>query len=51
VRRNIDVDNDYRRAAFLLKERISTAADLVKIWSYAGPCSEDCPSIEKIRKK
>jgi len=51
VARNIDIDNDYRRAAYLLKEKINTAADLVKIWSYAGPCSENCPSIEKISRK
>ena len=48
--RNIDIDNDYRRAAYLLKNKIKTVPDLVKIWSYAGPCSETCPSIEKIRK-
>jgi hypothetical protein len=51
VARNVDLDNDNRRAAYLLKQRINTAADLVKIWSYAGPCSEECPSIEKISKK
>lgn len=49
--RKTDLDNDFRRAAYLLKNRINTAVDLVKIWSYAGPCSEECPSIEKIRKK
>lgn len=49
--RNIDTDNDYRRAAYLLKDKINTVGDLVRIWSYAGPCSEKCPSIEKISKK
>lgn len=49
--KNIDIDNDYRRAAFILKNNIKSVSDLLKIWSYSGPCSGDCPSIEKIRKK
>lgn len=49
--RKTDLDNDFRRAAFLLKNRINTAVDLVRIWSYSGPCSEECPSIEKIKRK
>jgi len=51
VARNVDIDNDYRRAVFLLKQRINNPADLVRIWSFAGPCLENYPSIEKIRKK
>lgn len=49
--KNIDIDNDYRRAVFILKNNIKSVSDLLKIWSYSGPCSGDCPSIEKIRKK
>jgi hypothetical protein len=49
--RNIDLDNDYRRAVLLLKNKINTAVDLVQLWSYAGPCSENCPSLEKIIRK
>lgn len=49
--RNIEIDLDFRRAVFLLKNKITNAADLVNIWSFCGPCSEPCPSIEKIPKK
>ena len=49
--KNIDLDNDFRRAMILLKDRINTVVDLVRLWSYSGPCSERCPSIEKISKK
>jgi hypothetical protein len=24
--------------------------DLVKFWAFSGPCHEDCPEIEKIKK-
>ncbi len=49
--KNIDVNNDYRRAVLLLRNNIKSATDLIKIWSYAGPCSENYPLIEKITKK
>lgn len=45
-----DVNFDYRRAVILLKDRINTPMDLQKIWAFTGPCKEDCPEIEKIRK-
>ncbi len=46
-----EVNVDFRRAMFLLNKRINNAADLVKLWAYAGPCAEKCPSLEKINKK
>lgn len=45
-----EVDFDYRRAVYLLKNRINTPMDLIKIWAFCGPCHEDCPEIEKIPK-
>jgi len=51
VSKKVDVNFDYKRAVFLLKNRINTPMDLLKIWAFTGPCKEDCPEIEKIRKK
>ena len=39
---------DFYRARFLLKERFNTVDDLLRYWSFAGPCMEVCPKIEKI---
>jgi hypothetical protein len=48
--KNVDINFDYRRAVLLLKDRINTPMDLMKIWAFCGPCKEDCPEIEKINK-
>jgi hypothetical protein len=50
VPKNANVDVDYRRAVFLLKNKFNSASDLVKFWSFCGPCHEKYPDIEKIRK-
>lgn len=46
--RSIDVKLDFRRAMFLLKNRIFTVKDLLEYWHFSGPCQEDHPDIEKI---
>lgn len=48
--KNVDVNFDYRRAVLLLKNRINTPMDLIKIWAFCGPFHGDCPEIEKIPK-
>lgn len=48
--KNVDVNFDYRRAVLLLKSRINTPMDLIKIWAFCGPFHGDCPEIEKIPK-
>jgi hypothetical protein len=45
------VNLDYIRAVKLLTNKIHTPIDLVKYWAISGPCLEDCPEIEKVRKK
>jgi hypothetical protein len=45
------VNVDYLRAVKLLSTRLHTAMDLVKYWSICGPCTEECPEIEKIEKR
>jgi hypothetical protein len=42
---------DYLRAVRLLETKINTPIDLVKFWSFSGPCLENYPSIERIDKK
>jgi hypothetical protein len=29
---------------------INTVDDLIRFWSFCGPCIEDCPSVEKYSK-
>lgn len=48
--KNVDVNFDYRRAVLLLKNRINTPMDLIKIWAFCGPFHGDCPDVEKIPK-
>jgi hypothetical protein len=48
--RKAEVNFDYKRAVLLLKDRINNVYDLQRIWAFCGPCKEDCPEIEKIRK-
>lgn len=42
---------DYLRAVRLLETKINTPIDLVKFWSFSGPCLEDYPAIERINNK
>lgn len=35
-------------ALFLLKKRFHSPIDLIRYWSFAGPCLESHPSIEDI---
>jgi len=42
---------DYLRAIRLLETKINTPIDLVKFWSFSGPCTEDYPEIERIKNK
>ena len=48
--KNVDVNFDYRRAVLLLKNRINTPMDLIKIWACCGPFHGICPDVEKIPK-
>jgi len=50
MRHNNTKKEDFYRAKFLLKTRIKTAHDLIRFWSFCGPCTEDCPLIEKYSK-
>jgi hypothetical protein len=48
--KNYRVDVDYIRAVKMLDTKIQSPMDLVKFWAFSGPCHEDCPEIEKIKK-
>ena len=48
--KNYKIDVDYIRAVKMLQTKIHTPIDLVKFWGFSGPCHEDCPEIEKIKK-
>jgi hypothetical protein len=40
---------DFYRARFLLKNRFNNVDDLLRYWSFSGPCNEDHPDIERIK--
>jgi len=40
--------NEFKLATFLLYKRFNTPHDLLQYWSFAGPCHEKCPDIERI---
>jgi hypothetical protein len=46
-----ELSYDYLRAVRMLETKINTPIDLVKFWSFSGPCLENYPSIERIDKK
>lgn len=46
-----ELSYDYLRAVRMLETKINNPIDLVKFWSFSGPCLENCPSIERITKK
>lgn len=50
MNRRIDLNPDYLRGVHLLKTKIKTPHDLIKLWAAFGPCIEVHPEIEKIRK-
>lgn len=50
MRHNMTKKEDFYRAKFLLERKINTVDDLVRFWSFCGPCMEDCPSVEKYSK-
>ena len=50
TQRKIQLDENFYRAVFLLKNRFNNVNDLVKYWAYAGPCDEGQPQIENIKK-
>jgi hypothetical protein len=50
MKKKIDINYDYKRALIIL-QRTKTPMDLLKYWSIAGPCMEQCPDIEKIIEK
>jgi len=43
--KNSNYNHDYIRAIKILKYRINTVEDLIRIWDFFGPCVEDHPSI------
>jgi hypothetical protein len=43
------LNQDFYRARFLLNNRFNTVEDLLRYLSYAGPCKENHPLIEKIK--
>lgn len=50
MNRRIDLNPDYLRAVHLLKTKITSPVHLISIWAAFGPCIENHPDIEKIRK-
>lgn len=46
--KNTNYNADYIRAVKILKNRINTVEDLVRIWDFFGRCIEDHPEIEDI---
>jgi hypothetical protein len=50
MHKKIDLNADYLRAIHLLKTKIKSPHDLLKLWAAFGPCVEKHPDIEKIRK-
>jgi len=49
--KKIDLNPDYLRARHLLKTKINSPFELIKIWAAFGPCIEKYPDIEKIARK
>jgi hypothetical protein len=50
MRHNTSKKEDFYRAKFLLEMKFNTVDDLIRYWSFCGPCIEDCPSVEKYSK-
>jgi hypothetical protein len=50
MNRKIDLNPDYLRAIHLLKTKIRSPHELIQMWAAFGPCLENHPEIEKIRK-
>jgi hypothetical protein len=50
MNRKIDLNPDYIRAVHMLENKIKNPFDLIKLWSIFGPCIENHPDIENIRK-
>jgi hypothetical protein len=50
MNRKIDLNPDYIRAVHLLENKIKNPFDLIKLWSIFGPCIENRPDIENIRR-
>lgn len=44
------IDDQYALAVYMLKHRFNTPMDLIKFWSFSGPCLESHPSIEDYNK-
>jgi hypothetical protein len=41
---------EFQLALYLLNKRFNRPIDLLKYWSFAGPCIEEHPSIEDYKK-
>lgn len=39
---------EFQLATFLLHKKFNTPHDLIKYWSFSGPCLEKYPDIERI---
>lgn len=39
-------DDQYALAVYMLKNRFHNVMDLIKFWSFSGPCLESHPEIE-----
>lgn len=50
MNKRVDTNPDYLRAVHVLKKKINSPIDLIKIWAVFGPCIETHPDIEKIKK-
>lgn len=46
MRKKIELTDDFFLAMYLLKSKFNTVDDLLRFWSFSGPCLETHPSIE-----
>jgi hypothetical protein len=44
-------DSQYAYAVYMLNNRFHNVMDLVKFWSFSGPCLESHPKIEDYNNK
>lgn len=49
VNNKVKVNDDFHLAVYMLKNRFHTPIDLIRYWSFSGPCMEAHPIIEDYR--